>query len=247
MQDRYAGDVGDFGKLALLRVLAPNRRLGICWYLTDGGREVNSDGRYLGYLDRPGRFRNLDAELFDALRHYRDELRAGRRRSVESLEQLDLLPRTTLFHRALCPRASARTAWASEMLASMGDADLVFLDPDNGLEGAEPTPKRVSLDELRLMRRPGRAVLVYQHQTRRPGGADVEVAFVTERLHNCGFETVEVIRLKPYSARFYFLLDGNAALSQLLGGFAAHWRNEIRIWPASSLSTGLRPSSQLAT
>jgi hypothetical protein len=33
MQDRYAGDVGDYVKFALLRHLCPGRRLGIAWYL----------------------------------------------------------------------------------------------------------------------------------------------------------------------------------------------------------------------
>jgi len=31
MQDRYVGDIGDFGKFALLRKLSAGRRLGIAW------------------------------------------------------------------------------------------------------------------------------------------------------------------------------------------------------------------------
>lgn len=35
MQDRYTGDIGDFGKLGLLRVLQEqNLLIGVNWYLT---------------------------------------------------------------------------------------------------------------------------------------------------------------------------------------------------------------------
>ena len=51
MQDRYAGDVGDFGKLALLRALAPGRRLRVCWYRCSGAGETNDDGRHVDYLE----------------------------------------------------------------------------------------------------------------------------------------------------------------------------------------------------
>ena len=33
MQDRYAGDVGDYVKFALLRHFATDHRLGVAWYL----------------------------------------------------------------------------------------------------------------------------------------------------------------------------------------------------------------------
>ena len=32
MQDRYAGDIGDFVKLGLLRALSSGCKLGIAWY-----------------------------------------------------------------------------------------------------------------------------------------------------------------------------------------------------------------------
>ena len=50
MQDKYAGDVGDFGKFALLRALCDGRQLGICWYRTDSVLETTNDGKHLDYL-----------------------------------------------------------------------------------------------------------------------------------------------------------------------------------------------------
>lgn len=50
MQNRYTGDIGDYGKLGLLRVLrASGLTIGVNWYLRpDEGH--NDDGRHMGYL-----------------------------------------------------------------------------------------------------------------------------------------------------------------------------------------------------
>ena len=49
MQDRYAGDVDDYVKLALLRALAPGRKLGVAWYLYPD-EDHNADGRHVSYI-----------------------------------------------------------------------------------------------------------------------------------------------------------------------------------------------------
>ena len=78
MQDRYAGDVGDYVKLALLRHLSgAGRRLGIAWYL----HPDTTDGGHIRYLSDPARWRHLDYKLFDALAGI-----AGGQRSTAALE-----------------------------------------------------------------------------------------------------------------------------------------------------------------
>jgi len=234
VQDRYAGDVGYFGKLALLRALSPGRRLGVCWYRTDGAGENNNDGRHLAYLDRPERFRALDPELFERLRVFADACNAGRSlRAVASLETLGLLPTETKFHGELCPRTvSARRDWAAQMLAAMAQADFVFLDPDNGLQTAALGPKSAGLEELQALRRAGRSLLLYHHQTRRAGGAPIEAVHIGRCLLDAGFDAVDAVRLRPYSSRFYFLIDGDDLLRTRLEKFADRWRRRVQHFPA---------------
>ena len=241
MQDRYAGDIGDFGKFALLRALAPERRLGVCWCQTDGAGETNNDGRHLAYLRRPDRFRQLDSEVFEALASFVADVEANRcRRAVKSLEALALLPADTLFHGDLCPKPSTeRQHWAAGMVESMAGADLVFLDPDNGLEGAKPSRKSTTVGELVALRRPARALLLYHHQTRRAGGAVAEVAHVAQRLAAADFATVDAVRLRPYSSRFYFLLDADLALRGRLQDFAFRWGREAELHPSQGGSSSL--------
>ena len=51
MQNRYTGDIGDFGKLGLLRALqASGLTVGVNWYLVPDENH-NSDGRHVQYLE----------------------------------------------------------------------------------------------------------------------------------------------------------------------------------------------------
>ena len=55
MQDRYAGDLGDFLTFGLLRWLVPSSgplRLGVVWYRTLDEAH-NADGKHIAYL-QPG-------------------------------------------------------------------------------------------------------------------------------------------------------------------------------------------------
>jgi hypothetical protein len=73
MQDRYAGDLGEFLKFGLLRWLAPpdspRPRLGVIWYRTaDEGH--NADGKHVACLTpgrSAGRLRQLDPDPYDRL------------------------------------------------------------------------------------------------------------------------------------------------------------------------------------
>src|SRR5829696_4979011 len=49
MQDRYVGDVGDFGKYGLLRTLGAGLSLGVVWYLVPN-ESHNADGKHTSYL-----------------------------------------------------------------------------------------------------------------------------------------------------------------------------------------------------
>jgi hypothetical protein len=71
VQDRYAGDLGDFLKFGLLRWLAPpgrsaSPRLGVVWYRT-ANETHNADGKHIDYLDPVHRssayFRELDPDF----------------------------------------------------------------------------------------------------------------------------------------------------------------------------------------
>ena len=86
MQNRYVGDIGDYLKFGILRALSPGHRLGVAWWLHPD-EDHNRNGRHIGYLQRPDRWRHFDPELFDALA----EIVVTDRRYVRALEAPNLL------------------------------------------------------------------------------------------------------------------------------------------------------------
>jgi hypothetical protein len=222
MQHRYSGDIGDFSKFALLRALAPGRSPGLAWYLCDGAGEKNNDGQHVAYLEQPARFRHLDPVVFDGLK----SLVAARKRSVPHLEAAQLV-KGARYHSELVPRAQAeRSRWFAGLQRDLDRCDLVMADPDNGFEPATISPKCITWGEVRALRRRGRALVLYHHQTRRAGGAKAEVAHFSKLLKRHGAARVRAIRFRPFSSRFYFVIDHDDALDNRLKKFATLWGEE---------------------
>lgn len=124
MQNRYVGGIGDYLKLGILRALSPGYRLGVAWWLYPD-ESHNRDGRHIGYLQRPERWRHYDRMLFDALAG----IVSSNQRHVPTLEAANLLP-DALFASEMIPtdgplseRRRARNKWFDRMKATLADAD----------------------------------------------------------------------------------------------------------------------------
>lgn len=149
MRDQYAGDVSDVLKFAFLRALAgTDRTLGIAWYYAPGN-DGRANGRHLEWRDEAA-WRLLDEELHAGLA-------ALPERSIAALERAAIWPKGALFHREPMPSRLERSAWGTQKRSALNGANIVFLDPDNGI-GTE-TEKHATFTEIRLLRSPGRAIV----------------------------------------------------------------------------------------
>lgn len=102
MQDRYAGDLGDYLKFGLLRSLVPldspqSLRLGVVWYRTLDEAH-NADGRHIAYL-QPGHrsaahLGQLDPDLYQRLA----DLVTSGQRSTAALAAAGVLTASTCFY-----------------------------------------------------------------------------------------------------------------------------------------------------
>ena len=238
MQDRYVGDIGDFVKLGILRGLQPGRRLGVAWWLYPD-ESHNTDGRHIGYLQKPAEWRARDPELFDGL----SRIVAANDRRVAALEAAGVLP-DAVFANEVAPttgtpaeRAVQRRHWLDRIEARLRLCDLVFVDPDNGFETANFSPaakaagKSVSLAELRQLSAPGRTLIVYHHQTRRPGGHLAELSHWGGRLREAGFESVDAIRAPRFSVRAFFLLDAPEDMRARAERLTRRWNGALEWHP----------------
>lgn len=162
MQDIYAFDVGDYGKLGLLRhVMAQELSLGVVWWKTQLG-SPGLDGKHLAYL-RDRTYRQCDPELWDAM----CACVSKGPRSIEALESL--FPEGTTFFADVIPAdANRRLLWSDKSMASARDKDVVFCDPDNGIAFTETSrsQRHVSLSELQKFYSDGHSLVVYHHLNR---------------------------------------------------------------------------------
>jgi hypothetical protein len=225
MQNRWVGSIGDFGKLALLRWLVNGRRLAVCWYVTSRNGADAAQARYFAYLRRLEDFRNLAPDTFDALKAIVDRTQPELR-CIGTLETSGLLD-GAIFHSTQVPdRAESRQHWSSELVHATDEADFVFLDPDNGIQGKRLTPKHVSLSEIAALRRDNRALMIGQ----RHSGRRSEARVLAERMRSLGCHRVELIRFRVASPRFYVIADHDDAISERLALFSRKWGDWVRTY-----------------
>ena len=178
MQDCYVGDIGDFGKYGLLRWLCQEDEhgdalsLGVLWYhfeCCDGGHRI-------GYLDEPHRpLRECCPDLFDRL----CEIVQRDRRSIAAIEASGALPPDTVFFSdkmifGNLPVGEARQArrdWSEAGTQAIKESDLVFVDPNTGIETpsnnrSHRSAKHVYYDELATCWSHDQSLVIYQHSAR---------------------------------------------------------------------------------
>jgi hypothetical protein len=165
MKDQYVGDVNDYMKYALLRALAGVHpgALQVCWMRT--ARDGRTDGARIGYLDDHEGLGMIDPPVFQALR----QIARDGRRTVRAVETAAILPGARFHTRMLRDDRAARRAYFRAVWDALGSDDLVFFDPDNGLEvrsvrdGQPRCSKYLFWQELGEGLGEDRSVCVYQH------------------------------------------------------------------------------------
>ena len=182
MQDRYVGDVGDFAKYGLLRRLSGKSaerkiRLGLVWCRFPDETH-NNDGRHISYIEKP-EFEALDDVLLTALR----KIVFSGKRSISAVSDGGVFPDGTVFCDAPAAAPAAlrlsrnnrmqyRKEWSERCFRATEGCDLVFFDPDNGLEVASVprhlpnAGKYIYWEELIPFWDRGQALLVYHHLNR---------------------------------------------------------------------------------
>jgi hypothetical protein len=241
MQNRYVADIGDYVKLAILRALAPGRRLGVVWWLF-ADEDHNADGGHREYLDRRNEWKHLDPDLFDALFKIEHE----KAHDVRAIENSSVLPEAVFVSdpipceaRPYSLRPGERKKWIEATKETVKDCNLVFLDPDNGIASPrqkltqQRAGKCVTIDEIKALQGCGRAMVIYHHQTRLKGGHHFEIRNLFARLRESGVSVSGALRATPWSPRVFFILNGDRELLDGAKNFADRWGERIS-WHSES-------------
>lgn len=171
MKNKYFGDINDYKKYGLLRSLTGQGEIAttVCWVLTED--DDRSDGRRIQYLEQPEKWRYHDPVIFD---HLRVQVLQRRIRSVDAIEGADVLPNCRFYSPLVRDNVEARQSYFRELLKFATGSQLVFFDPDNGLEvksvpsGRKNSSKYLYWEEVKAAFERGHSLLIYQHFPRRP-------------------------------------------------------------------------------
>ncbi len=258
MQDRKAGDVGDFMKLGLLRWLsaptpfASRHRLGVIWYRVPDQRH-DADGEHIGYLDpssTAGRdLRPLDPDLYDRLR----SMVAAGKRSVASLAACGALPAATrYFDHVLsfadlepsdrAERIVRRERWFHEAMVAVDSCSLVFVDPENGLRHDDHAitahqpfeEQHVYLSEVQRLLERGQSVVVHHDADRSERPAEQAQSQMQDIHDALGVAPVAAVRASRGSTRLFLVIaHDDHSHSELDDRLAAlqlsNWGDQFRV------------------
>lgn len=166
MKNQYFADINDYLKYGLLRILVDSSEMkaAICWMLTNN--DTRTDGKLIDYLDDPEKWRQYDPHLFDTLASC---MTNQSNRSVKWAEEYHLIPSAVYFAELLGDDREKRRRYFAKFDAIATESDLVFFDPDNGIEvkskpfGRQGSNKYIYWSELVNAYASGKSILVYQH------------------------------------------------------------------------------------
>lgn len=218
MQNRYTGDIGDFGKFLLLKSLFPNESIATIWYLypdeshnTDGSHTVEDNNINIYHHCRA-----IDpamSELFNIIHKQSN-------RHVELFETYPVLVNAHYFKEPVLGEGrDYRRQWLIRAMYFIEETQsrVVCLDPDNGIEPASMVKlttskqgKYAAFSEIEVFFKIGCVdhVVIYQHfhrqSTHETQMQEAKTKF--ETLYE-GRAVVRIIRHNPVQARFYIILS----------------------------------------
>ncbi|MEA1888154.1 MAG: hypothetical protein U9N50_00040 [Pseudomonadota bacterium] len=232
MKNQYFGDVNDYRKYGLLRAIhaVTGMKTLVAWMLTpdDGG----SDGNITDYLEKSGQWIKYDPALYLWLQY---TLKTSNERRVSLIEQSGILRNTSYFSDIIPDERNARQYWLNNLCAATEDSDLVFLDPDNGLEvkskpyGSKDSSKYLYWQEVSLLWKSGKSLLMYQHFPRKKRDEYIQSMLASLTAHAKG-AAVEAFST-PHVLFLLALQPSQAHYRQMIADYVEnHWEGQIKTW-----------------
>ncbi len=250
VRHNFVNDIGDYAKYALLRAICAGGeetiRLGVIWYLTEHA-ERNGDGRKRPHLSQDG-WERLDPDLLAAMRGIEGALPSPSALSVSLIQRSGILPARTAYFTEAMPhaggsaqqRVSARAAWFDRARQAVADCDLLFLDPDNGLEvpsvplTSPLVGKYATVREVAALLDAGAGVVLYQHGDR--------AAWSQQRQRVCAQitagtgepVTIRSLRFGAFGVRAFFCVTTTPRMTGIVASGLDRLRRQVDGWDKSA-------------
>lgn len=253
MKNQYFGDEKDYLKYGLLRVImrSSGLRIGVVWMLTPN--QPNREGELRTYLTSAQRllWEHHDPELYEQLGKVTE-------RNVVLAQEWNLIPGASYDPELIPGDAQARAVVFQRFFERLKDCEILFFDPDNGLEtqsiahGIKRSPQHLYWDEvMQAYTQHHCSLLIFQHFPRR-----VRAEYLAERAQelaqHLGIERVDWFQTTQVAFFLAARPEHAAALGKVPVQVLARWRGRITHGvylvppePAEALTPG--PSAECET
>jgi hypothetical protein len=164
MKNQYFGDRTDYIKHSLLRHL-PLDEIGLAVHWTRTLDDSSTDGKHIAYLEKSDEWRHYDPLLFDKIK----ERIVDNDRRLDHFEEFGLIQGATFCYDEWTASPEQRKHSNQSFICKLKKEQLVFYDPDNGLETKNTNPKGrnshkyVYFDDLAFAWQGQHSILLYQH------------------------------------------------------------------------------------
>ncbi len=164
MKNQYFGDFGDYQKFSLLKHLRDSAKLNILVHWMKTKDDFSNDGAKIKYLSSPNEWASFEPEIFAFIDgHIKQE-----KRDLALYEKSEHAKNITFLSDFI--ENENVHAKLLEKIKTDQKSDLVFFDPDNGIEVKSTNPKNrhkyVTWANIKTAFEAGKSVLVYQHYSR---------------------------------------------------------------------------------
>lgn len=216
MQNRYTGDIGEFGKFLLLKHLFPTKSIATIWYLYPDETH-NNDGSHTVEEGNANIYRHcyaLDPQMSEIFH----QIHQHHSRHIGLFEEMSVLENGHYFSKGILGEGN-RTQWLESAIEFIQtyQCNIVCLDPDNGIEPSSMSKRSVlkqgkyaTLEEIEAFftLECVKYLVIYQHFHRQQSHEEQmrEAKTKFERLYE-GRAVVTIIRHNPVQARFYVILS----------------------------------------
>ncbi len=233
MKNQYVGDINDYKKFGLLRSIltVSNLNILVSWMLTpDDG---STDGNIIGYLEDQEQWSGYDPQLYQAIKTL---LNNNKTREVNLIETSNILEQCDFYSNHVPDSRSERDAWFNELLHRSNDNELIFLDPDNGLEikskryGRKDSSKFLFHHEVSTLLERGKSLLIYQHFIREK--REVFISRLLKKLQELSQKTVIVEAFSTSNVVFLLVLqpEHESIYKLLIEQVEKQWNGQISVW-----------------
>ena len=231
MKDQYVGDINDYRKYGLIDKIAKvfGSNILFVWMLTGND---STDGNKTTYLNKPQKYRQYNPELFDELVKIVEKKKKDKNiKNILAIQNSKLLKNYSFFTEILEDDASSRRKYFDDVYKISKKHDLIFLDPDNGIEipsckyGTKKSSKYIYWNEIEyIFNNLNKDILIYQHFPRKDRNQ-----FINEITKECKakLKNGKIIPIKTSNTLFLLIIKKTERLLDKLKAELDIWKGEI--------------------